>query len=96
MDLDIHIKIIELLRKIEPFFKNLLVTDEGEYWLTNNREVLDKHINICFKAMEDARKENPKLSGPYRVSDGRIVDFLEDHLEEKTTANERAAPRPDL
>jgi len=79
VDLVIHIKIIDLLRTIEPYFNKLLVTDEGEYWDTNDREVLIKNINICFKAMEEARNENPKLSGPFRVNDGKIVDFLEDH-----------------
>jgi hypothetical protein len=78
VDQEIHIKIIELLKSIEPFFENLLVTDEGEYWSTNDLDVLKKQVEICFKAMEDAKQENPKLSGPYRVSDGRIVDFLED------------------
>ena len=72
----IHLKIIELLRKLESYFENLLVNDEGEYWETNDEAVLQEHLDIIFDKIEDAKKENPNLNGPFRVADGRIVDLM--------------------
>ena len=76
-DSKVHIKIIELLKKIKPHFQELIVHDEGEYWDTGNTEILQKHLNNCFRAIEDAKSENPNLSGPYKVKGERIVDLLE-------------------
>lgn len=73
----IHIKIIELLKRLEPFFHELIVDDEGEYWDTENTETLQEHLDNCFSAIEDAKCRNPNLSGPYRVEGERIVDLIE-------------------
>ncbi|MGX1928147.1 hypothetical protein [Flagellimonas sp. 2504JD4-2] len=75
--LDIHIKIIEILNLVEPYFQKLLVEDEGEYWMTRNTEVLKEHFDNFFRAFEDAKSENPNLSGPFRVKGGRIVDLMD-------------------
>jgi hypothetical protein len=72
-----HIIVIDLLRKVEPFFKNLAVVDEGEYWETSDVVNLQQHIDNCFRAIEDAKKEKATLKGPFRLSNGRIVDLLE-------------------
>lgn len=72
-----HIKIIDFLKKIEPLFENLIVNDEGEYWETNDPEILQEHIDNCFEVIENAKAENQNLSGPYRMEDGRIVDLME-------------------
>ncbi len=76
-DLNIHIRIVNLLRRLEPFFINLIVSDEGEYWETENRDILQKHIDACNRAMEERIQKNKKMSGPYRIADGRIVDLME-------------------
>ncbi len=78
VDIDIHIKIIELLKKIEPYFQNLKVEDEGEHWDTGDVEILQMHLDNCFRAIEDAKNENSNLSGPYRIKGERIVDLMED------------------
>lgn len=77
-DISVHILIIELLRKIEPYFENLKVEDEGEYWKTKDINRLQKLLDNCFRAIEEAKKENKSFSGPYRLKDGRIVDLMED------------------
>jgi hypothetical protein len=77
VDKRIHIKIIELLQSIEPYFNHLIVVDEGEYWDSGNPKLLQQHLDNCFNAIEDAKKENPKLSGPFRVTGDRIVDLME-------------------
>lgn len=71
-----HIKIVEILRLIEPYFDWLEVNDEGEYWETNNLEILQCHIDKCFEIIEKEIQENKHLSGPYRIADGRIVDLM--------------------
>ena len=76
-DFNIHIKIIELLKQIEPFFSKLIVNDEGEYWEAKDSELLQEHIDNCFNAIEEAKSENTNLSGPFRISDGRIIDLME-------------------
>jgi len=71
-----HIEIIEFLREIEPFFDNLVVFDEGEFWETNDIKVLEQKFENFFIAFEKAQEENPKLKGPFRVQ-GRIIDLME-------------------
>ncbi len=75
-DIIIHSKIIALLRQIEDCFIDLQVTDEGEFWETDNAELLTQHFNSCFLEIEAAMKENSDLNGPYRVEDGRIIDLM--------------------
>ena len=76
VDTEVHIRIIEFLRLIEPYFEELIVNDEGEYWETNDRNILQNHVDECFKAIDHAQKKNNKLTGPYRIADGRIVDLM--------------------
>lgn len=76
-DISIHIKIIELLENIQAYFVSLIVDDEGEYWNTKDKEILKTHLNNCFRAIEDAKIENPNLTGPYKVTRERIVDLME-------------------
>ncbi len=75
-DIIIHSKVISLLRQIEDCFEDLQVTDEGEFWETENVELLTQHFNNYFLEIEVAMKENPDLNGPYRVEDGRIIDLM--------------------
>jgi hypothetical protein len=76
-DIEIHIKIINLLQSIKPFFSELIVMDEGEYWETESKDVLQNHIDTCNRVMEERKQENKKMSGPFRITDGRIVDLME-------------------
>jgi len=75
-NIEIHIEIIKLLKKIEPYFEQLNIIDEGEYWESFNHSILQVHIDNCFTAIEEAKKENSKLSGPFRVKGNRIVDLM--------------------
>jgi hypothetical protein len=76
-DISVHILIIDLLRQIQPFFTKLIVEDEGEYWETSDINILQRHLDNCFQAIEDAKNENSKLEGPCRLQNGRIVDLME-------------------
>lgn len=77
-DVSVHILIIELLRKIEPYFEVLRVEDEGEYWETKDITLLQEHLDNCFRAIDEAKQENKSLNGPFRLQNGRIVDLMED------------------
>lgn len=76
-DISVHIKIIDLLRKISSSFENLEVIDEGEYWDTSDAEYLQQLINECLDRMAELKSQNSKLIGPYRIKSGRIIDLME-------------------
>jgi hypothetical protein len=75
-DISVHLLIIDLLRQIEPFFHTLTVIDEGEYWDTNDINILQQLLEDCFQAMEDAKKEDATLKGPFKLENGRIADLM--------------------
>lgn len=76
--LDIHVQIISLLKEIRSHFIDLQVVDEGEYWDTQDKSLLQNCLDNFFDAVEKAKQENPKLNGPYRLQDGRLIDLMED------------------
>jgi len=75
-DIKIHIKIISYLRKIEKHFQRLLVNDEGDYWETKDKKKLQVQMDIIHNLIENKKKENPKMDGPFKMSNGRIFDLL--------------------
>jgi hypothetical protein len=77
-DISVHILIIDLLKRIEPYFDNLIIEDEGEYLETADINLLQQHIDNCTRVSEEMKKENPKMSGPFRLKNGRIIDLMED------------------
>ena len=76
--IDVHLQIISFLKEIQPHFIELHVTDEGEYWDTEDKSLLQESLDNYFAAAEKAKTENPKLSGPFRLKDGRLIDLMED------------------
>ena len=75
-NVSVHILIIDLLRQMEPYFENLNVTDEGEYWDTCDISLLQENLDNCFKAIDEAKQEEKSLDGPFRLDNGRIVDLM--------------------
>lgn len=76
-DIDIHIKIISVLRKIAPHFEDLIVIDEGEYWDTSDKEYLQQLIDDCFDKINEVKSQNINMEGPFRIKSGRIIDLME-------------------
>ena len=76
-DISVLIDIVDFLRDIESHFDKLSVIDEGEFWETNDIKLLEQKFEDFFVAFENAIQENPKLKGPFKMSDGRIVDLME-------------------
>ena len=73
----VHISIVDLLRQIEPYFVSLDVVDESDFWDTKDVAELEKSLSRFFEVVEDEKNKNPKLTGPYRLENGRIADLLE-------------------
>lgn len=77
--IEVHLKIIYFLKEIKSHFSTLIVIDEGEYWESEDKLLLQKHFDDYFIAAEKAVTENPKLSGPFRLQDGRLIDLMENN-----------------
>ena len=76
--LEVHKSVVDLLRKLEPFFVSLDIVDESDYWETNDSLSLERSFDRFFKVVEEEKAANPRLNGPFRLDNGRIVDLLED------------------
>jgi hypothetical protein len=70
--IEVHVEIVELLRKIESCFVDFRLVDEGEYAETNDLEVLEEH-RMSIRQMIDALIAKG-ARGPIKLEDGRIVD----------------------
>jgi hypothetical protein len=73
----IHVLLIDFLRKHKNLFDNLEIIDEGEFLETNDLEVLESHIEACDKQMEECLSQPEKYYGPVKLENGRIVDLME-------------------
>ncbi|MDH3669886.1 MAG: hypothetical protein OES46_01825 [Gammaproteobacteria bacterium] len=74
---EIHVAVSDFLKRLEPYFESFNVTDEGEYYDTNNLKKLEDHIQWCYKALDQYLDQEDKYYGPVRSADGRIIDVLE-------------------
>jgi hypothetical protein len=72
---DVHIEVIDLLRKLKPLLADLQVEDEGEYWATNDRAKLAISIATVNAMIESLRRSRPDLKGPVKIGD-RIIDLM--------------------
>jgi hypothetical protein len=75
-DISVHIKLIRFLKLIKPYFLELKINDEGGYLETDDSIILQNHFNKVFEMAEEAKKENPGLTGPFKMADGRIIDLM--------------------
>lgn len=71
---DIHVKVVQLLRTLKPLFSRLNVDDEGEYWETRNMGKLEANIKAVNLMLQQIKQEHPSAKGPTRLPDGRIID----------------------
>lgn len=79
-----HIGIIKLLRHLsKKYMKNFVLSDEGQYWESNDEEILieqfrkyNEALNFCKEALMDI-SSSPEISGE------SLVDKIERLLKEK-------------
>ena len=77
--IEVQLKIISFLKEIKSHFSTLTVIDEGQYWESEDELLLQKHFDYYFIAAEKAVIENPRLSGPFRLQDGRLIDLMDNN-----------------
>jgi len=73
---DYHLKVINLLKTIQPFFSELKVDDEAEYWDTNDRSTLQYHLDTIQKMIAAELKKNPFARARVKAPDGKIIDLM--------------------
>jgi hypothetical protein len=73
---EIHLLVVDFLRLVAPEFEVLSVEDEGEYWETSDRAVLERHMQACRRVLDDELQKRPDHVGPVRLPSGRIVDLM--------------------
>jgi hypothetical protein len=82
--IDIHIAIIKLLRYLsEKYFSEFTLIDEGNYWKTDDKEVLKKQFdryNFLMDAVSDVLSNMKFIPGEKPES---LVDRIERILKEK-------------
>jgi hypothetical protein len=74
--IEIHLQIVELLQLLEPFFDELKVIDEGDYFETADLRLLANHRDSCLETLNDYLAQSPTNTGPIRLENGRILDLL--------------------
>ncbi len=70
-----HLKVIDLLRTVQPLFRQLTVEDEGEFWDTGDRGVLQDHFKTIQTMLADL-KENPSARVRVKEPGGKIIDII--------------------
>ena len=73
---DIHIQISDFMAQISSHFSTLAVEDEGEFWETRDKKILQGHFDQIAAILEDMRRDNPAARGPFRMENRRIVDLI--------------------
>jgi hypothetical protein len=75
----VHIKVIKLLRSIEPYFDKLEVIDEGEYWDSKDEVSLKEWFDSFFRALDKEKKKLNQKKVNYQspsVVNKRIFDII--------------------
>jgi len=67
---------LDLLKALKPFFRDLKVEDEGEYWETGNLQCLTEHMNRAQKAIEAELEKYPNGQMKVKTPSGRIMDLI--------------------
>jgi len=72
----IHVRVVQLLRKLEPYFNRLVVEDEGEYWNLEDEGVLVDHIRTVDRVIDEYRQKDPRTEVKIKTPSGRILDLV--------------------
>lgn len=73
---EIHLKVLDLLKTVRPFFLELKVQDEGEYWETGDLRVLAAQIERSRKVIEEELRKSPRGKMKVKTPEGRILDLI--------------------
>jgi hypothetical protein len=73
---EMHITVLRLLRAIEPFFRNLKVEDEGEWWESQDTTNLAGYFARVQGVIDAELRKSPSIQVKVKTASGRIIDFL--------------------
>jgi aminoglycoside N3'-acetyltransferase len=71
----IHLSVLEFLKRIEPYFEELKVKDEGEYWETGNTQLSAEHFSRSQEVIESELRKTQSARMKVKTPDGRIMDL---------------------
>ncbi len=75
--IEIHVLLVDFLQSNLELFESLEVIDEGEFFETNDLELLKEHLQACNSQLEQYLEQPDKYYGPVKLENGRIVDLME-------------------
>jgi hypothetical protein len=73
---DYHIKVVNLLKATQRLFREFRVEDEGQFWDTGDRTILQNHLDTIQRVLEDMVRKNPNARVKVKESYGKISDFV--------------------
>lgn len=71
-----HVSVIALLREISPYFDQLEVIDEGEFWESRDLPRLRALFAGFDTTLSNYLAENPNAQAKVRLPSGRIIDVI--------------------
>jgi len=74
--IETHLQVLSLLTALRPFFRDLRVEDEGEYWETQDVQVLSEHMNRIQQVIDEELRNNPAVRTKVKTPEGRIMDLI--------------------
>ena len=69
-------EVLDLLRSIQLFFRELKIEDEGEYWETRNRTILEAHMVRTREVIKEELRKNPTAKMKVKTPTGKIIDLV--------------------
>ena len=73
---EIHLKVLELLTAIKPFFSTFKIEDEGEYWETGDLRLLTEHMDQIQNVIEEELQKDPSARTKFKTPSGRMIDLM--------------------
>jgi hypothetical protein len=70
-----HVAVVELLDQIKPYFEELRVEDEGDYWVSRDENRLHQHLDTVNRMLKEIKDRDPDAEGPIYAESGRIMDI---------------------
>ena len=72
---DVHIGVVGVLDAIKPYFAQFDVQDEGRYWETRDRSILQEDMDSVLAQLNAIKAQHKNAVGPVKLEGGRIVDL---------------------
>jgi hypothetical protein len=99
---EVHVQIVSLLRLLQPFFRDLTVRDEGEYWETADLALLCAHLRetteilaaIQAPSPRPPRRTNPLVQRAYGLLERQQWPQLLEEVARLDAAGELDSCRP--